>query len=224
MKPHVFYDFDGTLGDSLRAHVRFLHDMNSRFDVGLELPAIDDYETCKRLVKTPMREFIKNAGFPDNLTKRVLMMYKQTFAHNSRYRYKLFRGIREVLEGLFDEIFYQSVVSSNFLRNFEPVLEREKVDYILLKKIDRAYLDEHHKGDKAECLTSLSERLKLPYNMFVYVGDTEEDFQAAQKAEVAFVGVGYGWQITPEDTRFPVAKSPKHLQEILKSFSMKHKF
>jgi len=219
MQPHIFYDFDGTLADSLPAHIKFLHDMNSRFDVDLELPAIEDYEACKRLVKTPMIEFIRNAGFPENLVKRVLMMYKKTFRQNSKYKVKFFNGMPNVIESLFQEGYSQSIISSNFLRNFQPVLERENLDYLFLHEIDRNRLKKYYQGSKAECMIILAERLKLPYSQFVYVGDTEEDYDATQQAEVVFVGVGYGWGISPDDTRFPVAESPSHLQKILMRLS-----
>jgi phosphoglycolate phosphatase-like HAD superfamily hydrolase len=119
-----------------------------------------------------------------------------------------------MVKTLFELGFPQSIISSNFRRNFEPSLEKAEINPLFLHKIGRVELMAY-KGDKGTCMQDYSDRLQLSFSDFVYVGDAEADYQAACRAEVRFVGSGYGWQISPDDTRFPSAKSPLELQEIL---------
>jgi len=211
---HIFYDYDGTLGDSLPQHIHFLHDMNSRFKTGLELPPPNDYEACKKLIGIPMEVFIKNAGFPEELIPEILKLYGVFFPRNKRYKADLFPQIPEVIATLFDEGFYQSIISSNFSRNWLPSIQKAGLEHIFLYKIGREKLDSCGRS-KGRYMMELSDRLDLSSREFIYVGDTESDYQAAQQAEVVFVGVSYGWQISPDDTRFPNAKNPDELFEIL---------
>lgn len=222
MKPHIFYDYDGTLGDSLPGHIQFLHDMNQRFETGLQIPSPADYEACKALIGMPMEVFIKNAGFPEELIQRVLMMYEKTFGSNPAYEGKLFPGIPKLIRKMFDEGFFQSILSSNVKKNFMPSLEGAGISSFFSHTIDLDLLRKYHASSKANCLAEYSTRLGLSSQECIYVGDADGDFLAAQKAEIVFVGVSYGWQIEKgKKYSFPIADNPSQLERILLSLGTK---
>lgn len=217
MKPHIFYDFDGTLGDSLLGHALFIQDTNERLSTGINFPSINDIEEWKKLIGMPMEAFLKNVGFPDALIPGILRDYEATFGGNPRYASTLFNGIPNMVKNLFEKGYYQSIVSSNFKSNFSPVLESSGIIHCFAYLIDRELLRKHHSESKAECLKAYSNRLKLSGQDSIYVGDAESDWEASSKAGMMFVGSSYGWQIRPGDKRFPTAHSPAHLERILLS-------
>ncbi len=220
LKPHIFYDFDGTLGDSLPGHIRFLHDMNERFETGLQLPSPEDSEACKKLVGMPMDVFIRNAGFSEELIPEVIMMYESTFGSNPRYVSSLFPGIPDMIRKLFKDGFFQSVLSSNVRKNIIPALEKEDINHCFLHVLGLEILKKYHASSKAGCLEEYSKRLRLTSQECIYVGDSDGDSLAAQKAEVVFVGVSYGWQIeNGKKYNFPVASSPSSLERILRDLA-----
>ncbi len=213
MKNHVFYDYDGTLGDSLPGHMKFLYDMNQRFKTGLKLPSIEDYESCKALIGMPMETFLKNSGFPESLVPEIMSVYEKDFGSNPQYASSLFPGIAEMVNVVFDLGINQSIISSNFSRNISPALKKGGIESCFAYLIDRDLLKQFHSSSKEDCLRKYS---KL-FAECVYVGDAEGDFKAAHNAGVFFVGVSYGWQIKPRDKRFPVANTPSQLQNLLLS-------
>ncbi|HJX51039.1 MAG TPA: HAD hydrolase-like protein [Candidatus Nanoarchaeia archaeon] len=227
MKPHIFYDYDGTLGDTLLEHIQFLHDMNQKYDTQLNLPSTKDYKACKKLISmpgkpkttgVPMEILVRNAGFPENLIQRVLMMYKKTFDSNPNYQGKLFQGVPELIQNMFNAGFHQSILPSNVRKNFMPPLERADIKHLFANSLDLNELKKYHSLSKVDCLRDYSDRFCLSSQECIYVGDTDGDFLAAQKVEVVFVGVSYGWQ-TQQGKKypFPVAHNCSQLQRILLS-------
>jgi len=215
MKSHIFYDYDGTLGDSLPGHMLFICDADRKFNTGLKLPSLDDYETWKRMIGMPMEAFLKNIGFPEKTIPDIMSIYEKTFGANSEYASSLFPGIPEVIKTMFDAGVNQSILSSNFSGNIRPALKKCSLEGYFAYLIDRESMRHYHNGSKADCLRRYNNRLGLATNECIYVGDAEADFEAASNAGVIFVGVSYGWQIHPGDKRFPVANTPSQLQRIL---------
>ncbi|HLC87131.1 MAG TPA: HAD hydrolase-like protein [Candidatus Nanoarchaeia archaeon] len=212
-KKCCFYDFDGVLGDSLSAHIIFLHDMNKLFDMGLNLPNPNDYEACKKTTKSSMHEFIREAGFQEKVVKEIDNIYKEEFHKNERYKFSLFPDIKETLSTLFQKGFLQGIISANYTKNIKHPLLNNGVERFLTFVYGREDLINCNKGETLKYLKT------APFfssdNKFILIGDTEGDYSAAVEAEVEFVGVAYGWGFDENEKRFSVAKDPKHLQEIL---------
>ena len=218
MKHHIFYDYDGTLGDSLPGHMQFIYDTNQRLGTGVELPSLKDYEAWRNMIAMPMEAFLKNTGFPESLIPGIMSIYEKDFGANPRYASSLFPGISEMVKAIFDTGVNQSIVSSNFSRNIRPALKKHSLEGHFAYLIDRDLLRQFHSSSKADCLKKYSDKSS---DECVYVGDAEGDFEAANNAGIIFVGVSYGWQIQPGDKRFPVANTPSQLQRILLSLGTK---
>ncbi|MFA5992334.1 MAG: HAD hydrolase-like protein [Candidatus Pacearchaeota archaeon] len=212
----IWFDSDGTLVDSLPAHVLFLNDLNGEFHLGLDLPSPEDREGMSRISSTPMRAFFLSAGFPESEVDRFLDIYKTIFPTDPKYASKPFRGVGKLLQYLKkSRVSPVGIITSNYKENVERDLGRNmrffKVGF------DKEYLDKHCGGDKG---IALNHRLLTfdnppPYPYF-YVGDTEKDYQAAQFSGMSFIGVSYGWEIKSDDQRFPVARSPRELTDLIR--------
>lgn len=217
MKPHIFYDADGTLFDSLPAHIKFLQDMNIRFKGELSLPDPLDYEASKKIVdSSSMVEFVTKAGFPIELVNSIQKLYTTDFNKNERYSVDFFPGTPKMIRMLSSKKFKQGIISANYIQNILKVLIKERVQHLLHPIVDRIRLDEHYSGSKANYLKFYGDMLELSPKQIVYVGDTTGDLKNAEEAGVNFIAVGYGWEFSPgDDIGFPIAESPRHLEELL---------
>jgi phosphoglycolate phosphatase-like HAD superfamily hydrolase len=213
-KSHLFYDFDGVLADSLPAHILFLRDMAEKFNLAIDLPNPSDHERSRTIVSTPMSKFFRKAGFPIERIEELDKIYEQTFGTDPRYSFDLFPGVAEIIDYLSEQEFFQGIISSNHRNNIFPVLQKNEILGKFNSITDRADLKERNRS-KSEELGFNWWTLDIWPKDLVYVGDTESDYQHAKSAGVNFVGAGYGWQILPNDARFPVARNVSHLKEIL---------
>ncbi len=213
----VFYDWDGTLIDSLPAHVKFIRDMNKEYKCGASLPDPRDTVECKKLVDTSsMGAFIIRAGLPKELVPTVLDSYVQEFGKNPRYRSRLFPGVSDMIKNLAERGIEQGILSANYRQNFKPILEKEDLLRFIYPIGDRVELDKFHFGEKAQYLKFYKGDNALSPNEIVYVADTTEDYEASLAAEVPFVGVSYGWRFSPgQYTPFPLADDIPDLENKL---------
>ena len=87
----IVFDFDGTLGDSLRGILATAHEVLRRMD----WPAVDE----KALIATiglPLREnFTQGAGMDDAQADRAVAIYRAIFDTVGAPEVRLFPGVRE---------------------------------------------------------------------------------------------------------------------------------
>ncbi|HRZ85819.1 MAG TPA: HAD hydrolase-like protein [Candidatus Paceibacterota bacterium] len=213
----IWFDSDGTLVDSLPAHILFLNDLNEEYKLGLKLPSQTDRVSMEKMCETPMDAFFLRAGFLKEDVNKFLEIYKTKFCTDSKYVSKPFEGIEELISYLKRSgVSPLAVISSNYETNLRRDLG--PLFNCFDKVVDKNYLDRFCKGSKGIALNT--ELLMLdnpwPYSYF-YIGDTESDFRAAQFSGVNFIGVGYGWQIKKKgEEKFPVAETPKKLMNLIK--------
>lgn len=210
----VFYDWDGTLIDSLPAHVKFLRDVNKQYKCGLSMPDPHETEKCKKLVNsTSMHGFVTTAGLPKELVPEIMELYVKEFSKNPRYHSELFPGVQGMIKNLADMGIRQGIISANYRQNFEHILKKENLNNFFYPIADRIELDKIHSGKKSEYLKFYRGDNDLFPEEMVYVGDTSHDYKAALDAEIPFIGTSYGWEFSPgQKTPFPLVDSVKDLE------------
>jgi phosphoglycolate phosphatase-like HAD superfamily hydrolase len=213
----VFYDLDGTLLDSLPAHIKFLRDINKRFGCKASIPDPHDTEECKKVINsTSMREFVIAAGLPEKLVPDVMESYTTDFPSSPRYRSDLFLEIPEMVKYLNGKGIKQGILSANYRQNIEKPLKKKDIQNLFYPVADRILLDSMHSGKKSSFLKLYRGMNELSFDELFYVGDTYPDYEAAQEAEVAFIGVSWGWQFSPgDDTPFPLVDSVQGLEKMI---------
>ncbi len=206
---YILYDFDGVLADSLSAHIKFLKFMNVGLELKLELPDVNDIEACRKIVKSPMEEFIRGAGFPDYLVNWIDWRYKKIFSEGGEFEFGLFEGVSEGVKELREMGFIQGIVSSNYKENISHELAKNDIAHYFDWRFGREELE---RGSKFLTLLKLKNSFE---GGFCYVGDMEGDYVAAKKAGMTFIGTSYGWGFDESEKRFPVARNPEHLKELI---------
>ena len=203
--PTVIFDVDGVLVDSLQAHWQFNLDQAKKHGVALKVNdvAIDINHEIKNVAAAPMAEFLRRAGFPDDIIPTVLKAYEDTFA--DKYECKPFHGVADMLKTLCNRGVALGVVSSNTRRNVSKNLGRLSGYFQFA-----ATLGDY--PNKTAALTHAKQRFSWP---LTFVGDMESDWSAAQSTNINFVGALYGWGIKEDEKRFVTVASVLELQEYL---------
>jgi HAD superfamily hydrolase (TIGR01549 family) len=206
----VLFDVDGVLIDSLEPHVQFCRDMNERFGVGLTVPLPGQ---GKEIAGNPMDNFLRNAGFPEELIAEIMGIYGKEFGKN--YPVKPFPATHNMLAMLDMDKIKTGIVSSNNRANVDVALEKS------LQYIGCIYTIDNCRG-KADGIKKALEELSVQPERTVFVGDTLKDYRAARENNVYFIGVSYGWEIGSEHEHlFPVAISAPFLSGKLQELIIK---
>jgi len=234
MKPKLAYlfDVDGTLTDTAPSHISFCNDLNREFSYGLPIIDIEDKQEVRQILSTPMRNLLKKYGFPEHDLDKLVLLYKERFSKDQRYKSSTFLGIPEMLEKLKQKNITLGIVTSNTESN----VKRDLGDCFNFFNfcLDHEHIEKHAFGRKG---TAISHAIwnnnpdSLPRCAYYYIGDTMSDLSASWTAECRFIGVTYGWELSSREVEVPslryadkkikmkiqVANSVEELENILMS-------
>ena len=220
------FDVDGTLTDTGKAHAIFCNDLNTAGNYGLPIVDPADPAAVKAILGTPMSTILRKYGFPEEETEYLDTIYSIRFKQNIRYASRPFEGVPELLAKLRELEMTIVLLTSNTENNVKRDMG-EKNFRLADRCIDRDFLDNHFPkqpqdtkySQKGAAINHLIRRefdATIPNGCFTVIGDTTKDFEAAEHAQCRFIGVSYGWEIEPNDPRFPVANTVKELSNLLK--------
>jgi phosphoglycolate phosphatase-like HAD superfamily hydrolase len=188
----VFFDVDGVLLDSLPQHLAYCSLKAKQYGLlDVHVPTVEGF---RRLVMdgtrvSPMVNFFLAVGFPRKSAERADDDYRHEFAQ--RFPSKTFPGVREMLMKLHAAGISLGLVTANVRENVEPPL-LEYMSYFdprCLFFFERSA----RSNDKKAHLREGARILRLPPPRCTFVGDQPADAAAAHSADLAFLGVSYGW-------------------------------
>ena len=115
----VFFDVDGVLLDSLSPHLKFCRDKASEYKLSIQIPDEQQFRLmlASGFKGSPMAEFLRTAGFPDELIGPIVDDYQKNFA--ARYPSKKFDGVDQMLEALYGTGVPLGLVTSNVSARLE---------------------------------------------------------------------------------------------------------
>ena len=210
----VFLDVDGVLIDSLPQHLRICSDKATQY--GLTDVVVPDVATFRTMVASgvkvsPMLDFFRAVGFPEDIARRAVSDYEREFVHE--YAPAMFAGTVEMLSTLHQAGLALGLVTANTRANVEPALAPA------MGMIDprcRFYFDSTPAlRSKAAWLVEGARRLQCTPEQCVFVGDQPADAAAAGEAGCRFIGVTYGWGFVAGESRWPMAHSVADIAEKL---------
>jgi HAD superfamily hydrolase (TIGR01509 family) len=140
-----------------------------------------------------MKYFFMAVGFSESDAEQADAYYQQHF--NDEYAPSPFSHVADVLQTLHKAGFVLGIVTANIRVNVEKALGKswEFFDPRLRYTYD-------HGLTKAEALKAGAKELGVTPEEVIFVGDQLADRDAANAAGARFLGVTYGWAISPEDT------------------------
>jgi len=202
-KGTIIFDFDGTIANSFEVVLELFYELtgHERFTP----------ERITELRRTPVRKVIKELGIPLRQAPRLLVQGR-TLMRQRMHEVRVIPGLHEALAALRRDGWQLMVVSSNSHQNVEAYLEEHKL---------REYFDQIYGGvglfSKTQSLRKVIRQNRLGRDACFYVGDEIRDVQAANKAHVRCVSVGWGYNdasILRTEKPFALAETPADLIKI----------
>jgi len=202
-KGTIIFDFDGTIADSFEVVLELFYEI-----LGHERFTAQEIAAFRRM---PVRKVIKDVGIPLRQVPRLLVRGR-TMMHQRMQEVRVFPGLHEALTELHQNGWQLMVVSSNSQQNVAAYLKAHD----LLELFDQIH---GNVGlfSKTQSLRKVIRQNKLDRDVCFYVGDEIRDVQAAAKAHVRCISVGWGYN-DPSTLRtekpFALAEKPADLVEI----------
>lgn len=177
------FDFDGTLADSFRMAHRIFNQLASRY--GFHPVEERDVEVMRR--KTA-REFFSARGISQLLMPMLAIQAHHELARHIR-EIPPVEGIAAVLPLLKQQGHRLGILTSNAAENVKAFLHTHH----LQEYFDFIYCSRDVFG-KDRRVKALMRKYRLTPDQVIYVGDTDADIHAAQKAGIRVAAVTWGYQ------------------------------
>lgn len=182
----IVFDWDGTLMDS---EARIVACVRGAIK-DLELPLLDD-SAIRNIIGLGLREAIETLypGSDEQLHRDMVDRYRYHFLTADPTPSELFKGSREVLEGLSDAGYLLAVATGKGRAGLDKVLRETELGGLFhgTRCADETFSKPH-----PQMLLELMDELGAEPEETLMIGDTEYDLQMAKNAGTAALGVSYG--------------------------------
>lgn len=189
----IFFDLDGTLVDSVP-------DLTAAVNVMLRqlgLPAREEAQV-RTWVGNGMDNLLHRALTNDmagqaepELFARAKPLYKTAYADHISVYSELYPGVREGLAGLRDAGFPMACVTNKLVEFALPLLNQLGIDHFFATVVGGECIPRPKPAPDA--LLLCAERLEVPVDRGLMVGDSLNDVGAARNAGCSVVCVPYGY-------------------------------
>jgi phosphoglycolate phosphatase len=177
----IIFDFDGTLADTFQWFGQVLDGATERF----RLRALTS-EDVERLRGCSARKIIKDLGIPAWKLPLLARHIRQATAEHLE-QLRLFPGVDDLLRGLVQHGVVLSIVSSNSEENVRAILGPDTAKLISVYECGASLFGKAAKFKRALKQTGIDRSAAL------CIGDEIRDYEAAQKAGIAFGAVSWGY-------------------------------
>jgi len=177
----IIFDFDGTLANTFPWFSSVINQVADKYK--FKKVSENDQEFLRGL---GAREILKYLGIP--LWKAPMIgKYTSSLLSKNIREISLFDGIEDLLKSLSMENVTIAILSTNSFTNISTVLGSENT----------ALIDYFECGvsafGKRTKLRKILKKSKIPPNKAIFIGDEIRDCEAANKADVAFGAVSWGY-------------------------------
>lgn len=203
----LIFDFDNTLADTLAVMIKIMKGLAKKEGFGQvtekRIKLFREKGTVRacRELKIPLKKL-----------PSIVKIARKDFSQRIE-SFNLHDGIKELLTNLKSKNFNLGILTSNSVSNVQKFLKNNQIDCF-----DFVYSENNIFG-KAKALNNLVKKHKINKQKAFYIGDEIRDVQAAQKAGLKMIAVGWGFNtiesLKEQKPDFLVNKP----QEILKVLS-----
>lgn len=213
MYRYLFFDFDGTLYDTVEGITRCVqYALRKR---GLDAPL----ESLRCFAGPPLDDmFVEKFGLTREDAEQAVRDFRERYVPIGLYESRAFPGMKDLLRDLKAAGFQLAVTTSKPQVLAEELLRREDL-YDFFDCICGA--DQQGEGNaKWQVLRRAMERLQAPEDECVLIGDTKYDVAGAKRCGIPCIGVCYGYAAEGELEKAgadAIAKDMAALREMLLS-------
>lgn len=203
----LIFDFDNTLADTLAVIIKIMKKLAVKEGfgqvTGKHIKLFREKGTIEafRQLKIPLKKL-------PSIVKIAKRDFSQQIGH-----FRLHNGVKELLFSLGKRNFKLGILTSNSVANVQKFLDKNQIDCF-----DFVYSENNIFG-KAKALNNLVKKHKINKQKAFYVGDEIRDVQAAQKAGLKMIAVGWGFNTTGSLREYKPDFLVSKPQEILKVLS-----
>lgn len=186
MYSYLFFDFDGTLYDTVEGISKSVqYALRKR---GIDAPLCE----LRCFAGPPLDEmFRERFGFSQEEAEQAVMDFRERYVPVGLYESRPFPGLLDLLKDLREAGLHLAVATSKPQVLAEELLRREGMDS-LFDRICGAK-DEGEGNAKWQVLRRALEELGAGPENAVLIGDTKYDVAGARRCGIPCIGVGYGY-------------------------------
>ena len=183
---YLFFDFDGTLYDTVEGITRCVqYALRKR---GLDAPL----DSLRCFAGPPLDDkFVEKFGFSREDAEQAVRDFRERYVPIGLYESRAFPGLKELLRELRAAGYRLAVTTSKPQVLAEELLRREEL-YELFDCVCGA-AEEGEGNAKWQVLRRAMEKLQAPEGESVLIGDTKYDVAGAKRCGIPCIGVGYGY-------------------------------
>lgn len=182
--PHLIFDFDGTLADSLDLVVEITNGLAPEFGYSSSSP-----EELHQLRNNSTEDILKKVGVTWYKLPFLMLRLRREM-NQVIHKLNLVEGMAEVLEELKAQGYTLGIVTSNGRENVKTFLRNHRLDY-QFEFIE----SEFNLWGKSRGIKRLIKKRGWPLEEVAYVGDEVRDIQAAHQIGIKAIAVGWGFQL-----------------------------
>lgn len=182
----IFFDFDGTLADTVPAIVATMK--TAYRNLGLEEPSDQDIIVT---IGLPLEECCRLAGGIDKaLAQKVTEEYRKRFNDFAAEHTAIFPGVHDTIEWLHEKGFRMAICTSRGAPSLDFILKARDIDFGFETRVTA---DDHLTPKPApDMVLTLLERMDLKAEEVLVVGDTTFDIDMGNAAGCRTCAVTYG--------------------------------
>ena len=186
MYRYLFFDFDGTLYDTVEGITRCVqYALRKR---GMDAPL----DSLRCFAGPPLDDmFMEKFGFTREDAEQAVRDFRERYVPIGLYESRPFPGLKDLLRDLHAAGYRLGVTTSKPQVLAEELLRREDL-HDLFDCICGA-AEEGEGNAKWQVLRRAMERLHAPEGESVLIGDTKYDVAGAKRCGIPCIGVGYGY-------------------------------
>ena len=186
MYQYLFFDFDGTLYDTVEGITRCVqYALRKR---GMDAPL----DSLRCFAGPPLDDmFMEKFGFTRDDAEQAVRDFRERYVPVGLYESRPFPDLKELLRDLRAAGYRLAVTTSKPQVLAEELLRREEL-YELFDCVCGA-AEEGEGNAKWQVLRRAMESLHAPEEESVLIGDTKYDVAGARRCGIPCIGVGYGY-------------------------------
>ena len=186
MYRYLFFDFDGTLYDTVEGITRCVqYALRKR---GMDAPL----DSLRCFAGPPLDDmFIEKFGFTREDAEQAVRDFRERYVPIGLYESRPFPGLKDLLRDLHAAGYRLAVTTSKPQVLAEELLRREDLHNLFDCICGAA--EEGEGNAKWQVLRRAMERLHAPEGESVLIGDTKYDVAGAKRCGIPCIGVGYGY-------------------------------
>ncbi len=210
MIKYILFDLDGTLTDPKEGITKCVQYALKDFGIERECDELIEF------IGPPLKEhFMEYASLSEEDGVKAVEKYRERYRPIGVFENKIYNGILEMMKKLKSQGKTLAVATSKPTVYSQLICDKYGISPYI-EFLSGSELDGRN-TDKADVIKIAMDHLGASKDNTVMVGDRIHDFVGAQKNEIPFVGVSYGYAQVGEfdDIKYPVASSPAELLRVL---------